>query len=130
MRQETKRALTIIVLVAFFFALDPEVRGFLAVVDAIGVDIFLTLLLFQAKDTLRWLIMAVCLPAAGKLASWGWYPMPLPHRALFKQHPGWAIYATAQFVVLVLLVGASAVALTCHWSAVLLALAGVSSLPA
>jgi hypothetical protein len=95
-RAATIRALTLLLIVVLVFALDPEVRAFLIFVDMVGVDIFLMLIFFQGRDILHWLHVAVALSTARRLAGWGWYPMPLPHRALFRQHPWWGIYATVQ----------------------------------
>jgi hypothetical protein len=95
-RAATIRALTLLLIVVLVFALDPEVRAFLIFLDMVGVDIFLMLIFFQGRDILHWLHVAVALSTARRLAGWGRYPMPLPHRALFRQHPGWGIYATVQ----------------------------------
>lgn len=95
-RAATIRALALLVIVFLVLSLNPEVRPFLLFLDWIGVDIFLMLLFFQGREILHWLNVAVGLSLARRLAGWGWYPMPLPHRALFKQHPWWGIYATVQ----------------------------------
>jgi hypothetical protein len=95
-RTATIRTLTLLLVVALVFALDPEVRAFLIFVDLVGVDIFLMLIFFQGRDILHWLHVAVALSTARRLTGWARYPMPLPHRALFRQHPWWGIYATVQ----------------------------------
>jgi hypothetical protein len=81
-------------------------------VDAVGVDIFLMLLFFQGRDILHWFHVAVGLPTARRLTSWGWYPMPLPHRSLFKQNPWWGIYATVQPIAVALMIGGIMFAVT------------------
>jgi hypothetical protein len=97
-------ALTLLLAVALILALNPEVRLFLIFLDALGVDIFLMLLFFQGRDILQWLHAAVGLPTARSLERWGWYPMTLPHRSLFKQHPWWGLYATLQPIAIALIV--------------------------
>ena len=103
-RPATTRALALLVMVVLLFALDPEVRAVLVFVDMIGVDIFLMLLLFQGREILQWVSIAMCMPAMRFLETWSWYPMPLPSGILFKQHPWWSLYATAQPVAIALLV--------------------------
>ncbi len=103
-RAATIRALALLVIVALLFALDPEIRAILVFVDAVGIDIFLMLLFFQGQETLRWVVIAMCVPAVRSLERWSWYPMPIPSRALFKQHPLWSIYAAAQPIALALLI--------------------------
>jgi hypothetical protein len=103
-RAATLRTLTVVVLVGLLFALDPELRAFLVVLDAIGVDIFLMLLFVQGREILYWLTIAACLPVVRLLETWGWFPLPLPQRALLKQHPWWTVYAAIQPVVMVLIV--------------------------
>jgi hypothetical protein len=98
-RAATTKALTIVVLVALVFALDPEVRALLLVVDMIGVDIFLMVLVFQGREILDRLR-----PLLRTLETWSRYPMPIPNRALIKQHPLWSLYATAQSIVLALVI--------------------------
>lgn len=109
-RVTTSRALTLLVAVALVFALDPEIRAFLVFVDFVGIDIFLVLLFFQGQETLRWLIIAIGAPAVRSLERWSWFPMPI-HRGLFKQHPLWSLYATAQPIALALLIPVPIVAL-------------------
>ena len=111
-RAATIRTLTLLVIVALIFALDAEVRAFLVLMDAVGVDIFLMLLLFQGKEILQWVSIATCVPAIRFLETWSWYPMPIPPRALFKQHPLWSLYAAAQPIAFALLISAPVVALT------------------
>jgi hypothetical protein len=105
------RALGAVVLVALIFSLDPEVRVFLFFVDAVGVDIFLMLLLFQGREILHWLNVATRFPVIRVLETRGWYPMPLPHRALLKQHPWWSLYAAARPIAMALLVSLPIIAL-------------------
>lgn len=95
-RAATIRALALLLIVMLVFSLNPEVRAFLIFVDMVGIDIFLMLIFFQGRDILHWLHVAVSLSTARRLAGWGWYPMPLPHRALFRQHPWWGVYATVR----------------------------------
>lgn len=111
-RAATIRTLTLLVIVALIFALDPEVRAFLVFMDAVGVDIFLMLLLIQGKEILQWVSIATYVPAIRFLETWSWYPMPIPPRALFKQHPLWSLYAAAQPFALALLISAPVLALT------------------
>src|ERR1700722_11526331 len=68
-REATARALGIVVLVALIVALDPEVRAFLVFLDAIGVDLFVMLLLFQGREFLLWLGVAMGLPAIRQLET-------------------------------------------------------------
>jgi hypothetical protein len=103
-RAATIRALTLLLIIVLIFALDPEVRAFLIFVDYVGIDIFLMLLFFQGRDILHWFSVAAALSAARRLADWGWYPMPLPYRSLFNQHPWWGLYATAQPAALAFIV--------------------------
>jgi hypothetical protein len=103
-RAATFRALAALLLVALLVTLDPEVRVFLVFVDAVGVDVFLMLLLFQGRELLDWLNVVARVHAVRLLETRGWYPMPLPHPALFKQHPWWSLYAVAQSIVIVSLV--------------------------
>ena len=110
-RAATIRTLTLLVVVALIFALDPEVRAFLVFVDAVGVDIFLMLLFFQGKEILQWVSIAMCVPAVRFLETWSWYPMPIPGRELLKQHPLWSLYAVAQPISLALLISVPIVAL-------------------
>ena len=111
-RAATIRTLTLLVIVALLFAMDPEVRAFLVFTDTVGVDIFLMLLLFQGKEILQWVSIAACVPALRFLETRSWYPMPIPSRALFKQHPLWSLYAAAQPIALALLTSAPIVGLT------------------
>lgn len=102
-RAATIRTLALLVVVALIFALDPEVRAFWVFVDMIGVDIFLMLLFFQGQEALRWVMIAIWVPAVRSLEQWSWFPMPILHRELFKQHPLWSLYAAAQPIALALL---------------------------
>lgn len=111
-RAATIRALALLVIVALVFALDPELRAILVFLDAVGIDIFLMMLFFQGQETQRWVFIAMCMPAVRSLERWSWYPMPIPNRALFKQHPLWSVYAAAQPIALALLITVSIVALT------------------
>jgi hypothetical protein len=113
-RAATVRALTVVVLVALVFALDPELRVFLVLVDALGVDIFLMLLFFQGREILHWLI-AARLPLVSILETWGWYPVPLPPPTLFKHHPWWSAYAAVQPVFMILIVSVPLAALV-RWA--------------
>jgi len=97
-RGTTVKVLGILVLVALMIALEPEVRVFLLFVDSVSVDLFLLLLAFQGREYLWFLYGAVILPAARHLADLGPYPLPLPSRWFFTQHPFWAAFATAQLV--------------------------------
>jgi hypothetical protein len=110
-RDATTRALAVVVLVLLLVALDPEVRAFLVVVDAVGVDVFLLLLVFQGREILHWLDTAVRMRALHLVETRGWYPMPLPHPVLFKQHPWWSVYAVARCLVILSLVSLPFVAL-------------------
>jgi hypothetical protein len=103
-REATARALGIVVLVALIVALDPEVRAFLIFLDAMGVDLFVMLLLFQGREILQWLSVALALPAIRQLETRGWYPMPLPSCRLLKQHPWWSVYAAGRPVVMVIVI--------------------------
>jgi hypothetical protein len=103
-REATVRALSIVVLVALIVALDPEVRLFLVFLDAIGVDLFVMLLLFQGRELLQWLSVVMGLPARRLLETRGWYPMPLPSYRLFKQHPRWSVYAAGRAAVMIILI--------------------------
>jgi hypothetical protein len=103
-REATGRALGIVVLVALIVALDPEVRAFLVFLDTIGVDLFVMLLLFQGREILQWLGVAMGLPAIRQLETRGWYPMPLPSCRLLKQHPWWSVYAAGRAVVMIILI--------------------------
>ena len=85
-----------LVIVLLVLTLNPELRPFLIFLDWIGVDIFLMLIFFQGRDILHWLPVAVASSTARRLAGWGRYPMPLPDRALFREHPWWGIFATVQ----------------------------------
>ena len=62
------------------------------------------LLLFQGREILQWLGVAMGLPAIRQLETRGWYPMPLPSSRLLKQHPWWSIYATGRAVVMLILI--------------------------
>jgi hypothetical protein len=103
-RETTARALGIVILVALIVALDPEVRAFLVFLDAIGIDVFVMLLLFQGGEILQWLSVAMGLPAIRQLETRGWYPMPLPSCRLLKQHPWWSVYAAGRPVVMIILI--------------------------
>lgn len=98
------KALTIVVLVALVFTLNPEARALLFLVDAIGVDIFLMFLLFQGMEILGWLRPLLRFPLLRILETWSRHPMPIPNRALIRQHPWWSLYATAQAIVLALMI--------------------------
>src|ERR1700683_3977974 len=97
-RSATVNVLGMLVLLALMIVLDPEVRVFLLFLDSVTVDIFLLLLAFQGREYLWLLHGAVILPAARHLADLGPYPLPLPSRWFFTQHPFWAVYATAQLM--------------------------------
>jgi hypothetical protein len=98
------RILSVVVLVALFLAIDPEARAFWAFLDATGVDIFLTLLLLQGSAIVYWLNIPGRIGAFVRvLEAWGPYPMPLPQRALIKQHPLWSAYSAAQFTCVAML---------------------------
>jgi hypothetical protein len=104
-RAATIRTLALLAIVLLVLTLNPEVRTFLIFLDWIGVDIFLMLVFFQGRDILHWLYVAVALSTARRLAGWGRYPMPLPYRALFRQHPLWGIYATVQPIAVAFIPG-------------------------
>jgi hypothetical protein len=94
----TGKVFGVLVLVALMIVLNPEVRVFLLFVDSVSVDLFLLLLAFQGREYLWFLCGAIILPAARHLADSGPYPLPLPSRWFFTQHPFWAAFATAQLV--------------------------------
>jgi hypothetical protein len=84
--------------------LNPEARALLFLVDAIGVDIFLMFLLFQGMEILRRLRPLLRFPLLRILETWSRHPLPIPNRALIRQHPEWSLYATAQAIVLALMI--------------------------
>jgi hypothetical protein len=106
-RATTLRILSVVVLVALVLSIDPEARAFWAFLDATGVDIFLMLLFLQGRATVYWLNIPGHLGALLRiLETWGRYPMPLPHRTLIKQHPGWSAYSAAQSICMAMLLAA------------------------
>jgi hypothetical protein len=92
------KVLGMLLLLALMIALDPEVRVFLLFVDTVSVELFLLLLAFQAREYLWPLYGAVIRPAARHLGDAGPYPLPLPSRRFFAQHPFWAAFAAVQLV--------------------------------
>ena len=109
-RRATARALGLLVLVALILALDPEVRSLLFVINDLGLDIFLLLLMFQGREYLSLLNESVILPTARSLANSGAYPVVLPSRWLFREHPYWGVYATLKPVAVAALIAAISVA--------------------
>jgi hypothetical protein len=103
-RAATIRVLTLLVVVWLVYTLNPEVRAFLLVVDFLGVDLFLMLIFFQGQEILGWAVSAILAPALRSFEWWGRFPMPIPNSRLFKQHPLWSLYATAQSIALALLI--------------------------
>jgi hypothetical protein len=97
-RSTTVKVLGMLVLLALMIVLNPEVRVFLLFLDSVTVDLFLLLLALQGRGYLWLLHGAVILPAVRHLADLGPYPLPLPSRWFFTQHPFWAVYATAQLM--------------------------------
>ncbi len=122
-RQVTAGVLGLLVLLALVIALNPEIRIFLLLLDAIGVDLFLLLLTLQGRDYLHLLNATVIVPTAHRLSMWGPYPMPLPTRWLVTEHPFWSVYATAQLMAMAALIAlavvgiVSAVSLSMTWPA-------------
>ena len=122
-RNVTVRAFGFLIVLVLIVALNPEIRVFLLLLDAIGVDLFLVLLTLQGREYLHLLNAAVILPTAQRLSMWGPYPMPLPTRWLVTQHPFWSVYATAQLMAMAALIAlavvgiVSAVSLTMTWPA-------------
>jgi hypothetical protein len=104
------RTLTLLLVVALIFALDPELRALLLVIDTLGIDIFLMLLFFQGRELLHWLTIATCIPAVRFLETRSWYPLPIPNRALFKHHPLWSFNAAAQPLAIALMISAPLIA--------------------
>jgi len=115
-RTTTVKVLGLLVLVALIITLDPEVRVLLLFIDSVGVDIYLLLLAFQGRAYFWLFYGTVMLPAARHLSDLGPYPLPLPSRWFFSQHPFWAAYATAQLMavgsIIALLIAAIATAAT------------------
>ena len=105
-RGATIRILALLVLIALVLVIDPEIRLFLAFIDAVGVDFFLLLLALQGRDLFALLHGTVISPAVHYLAALGPYPLPLPGRWFFTQHPFWAVYSVAQFVTVTAVIGA------------------------
>ena len=91
-----------VVLLLLLFVTEPETRAILVAIDYIGADIFLILLFFQGREIFVWSWRVVWQPALRLLEIWSWWPLPLPNRALFKQHPGWSLLAVAQTLVFTL----------------------------
>jgi hypothetical protein len=94
----TIKVLALLIVIALVLVIDPEIRLLLLFVDAVGVDFFLLLLAIQGRELFSLLNGTVIFPAAHYLATLGPYPLPLPSRWFFAQHPFWAAYAVAQFV--------------------------------
>jgi hypothetical protein len=94
-----RTAAALVVLLLLLCVLDPELRAVLVVVDYIGLDVFLMLLLFQGREILVWSGRAVWKPALRFLEAWSWWPLPLPTSTLFKQYPAWSVLAVAQALV-------------------------------
>jgi hypothetical protein len=111
-RRATARALGLLVLIALIVALDPEVRGFLLLINDLGLDIFLLLLSFQGREYLLVLNESVLLPVARNLANWGSYPVVLPSRWLLREHPFWGVYATLKPVAVAATIATVCVAVT------------------
>jgi hypothetical protein len=105
-RSATIRILALLVVIALVLVIDPEIRLFLAFIDAVGVDFFLLLLVLQGRDLFALLHGTVISPAVHYLAALGPYPLPLPGRWFFTQHPFWAVYSLAQFVTVTVVIGA------------------------
>jgi hypothetical protein len=103
-RTATIRILTWLVFAALIFALDPEVRGILLIIDSVGVDIFLMLLAFQGREYLLLLTGAVALPVVRRLSMWGPYPIALPSRWLMRAHPFWGVYAMVRPAAVAILI--------------------------
>jgi hypothetical protein len=109
-RAASSWALCLPVLVGLIVVLNPEVRLVLLLVDAIGVEILLMLLLFQGKEILRWVgtvrvppmrwISMARMSAMRYLETRGSYPVPLPCGTSVKQYPLWSIYAIFQPIAL------------------------------
>ena len=107
------RLLTLLVLAALVFALDPEIRVILLFIDSVGVDLFLMLLAFQGREYLLLLNGAVALPVVRRLSMWGPYPIALPSRWLMRTHPFWGVYATVQPLAVAIMIVTVTISLTC-----------------
>jgi hypothetical protein len=97
-RSTMVKVLGILVLMVLMIAQDPEVRVFLLFVDSLSVDLFILLLAVQGRECLWLLYGAIILPAARHLANVGPFPLPLPSRWFFSQHPLWAAYSIAKLM--------------------------------
>jgi hypothetical protein len=97
-RGVTINVLALLVVIALVLVIDPEIRLLLLFVDAVGVDFFLLLLAIQGRELFSLLNGTVMMPAVHYLAALGPFPLPLPGRWFFTQHPFWAAYAVVQFV--------------------------------
>ena len=123
-RDVAVRALGLLLVLVLIAALNPEIRVFLLLLDAIGVDLFLLLLMIQGREYLQWLSAVVIVPTAHRLSMWGPYPMPLPTRWLVTQHPFWSAYATAQLMAMAALVALAVVGIVSAASLVMTCPAG------
>jgi hypothetical protein len=103
-RSATIRVMALLVLIWLVYTLNPEFRAILLVVDYLGVDLFLLLLFFQGQEILSWIVIAIFAPALRCLECGGRFPMPIPNRGLFKQHPLWSLYATVQPIAVALFI--------------------------
>jgi hypothetical protein len=111
-RRATIQGLGLLVLVALILAVDPEIRGILIFINDVGLDVFLTLLAFQGRECLLPIHESVLRPMAQRLANWGWYPMALPSRWLFREHPLWGVYATVRPVAVAAVIAAVSLVVT------------------
>jgi hypothetical protein len=82
-----------LIAVALFFAIEPEARAVLLLVDYLGVDLILTMIIIHLRHHLVIAAALLFLPLLRWAYRWGPVPGFWPHPQLLKSSWTWSGYA-------------------------------------
>jgi hypothetical protein len=85
--KNNSRLVAALVFIALLVVINPEARILLLFIDAIGIDVFLMLVLFQLRDIITWAHRTGTPRLRHMLLNWGPIPFSVPTPALFRRHP-------------------------------------------
>jgi hypothetical protein len=82
-----------LVVLALFFAIEPEARIFLMFLDSVGVDLFVTMSVLFLRHNLVLIAAILLIPILKWAYRWGPVPGFWPSRLVIRSSATWAGYA-------------------------------------
>ena len=107
-----------LVVLALFFAIEPEARIFLIFLDSVGVDLFVTMCVLFLRHNLVLIAAILLIPILKWAYRWGPVPGFWPSRLVIRSSATWAGYAVVVPVVTLCGAAMAAVCVTAVLSSV------------